>query len=127
MTTPEKTPAEKKNAAADAKKFKKDVYEALVAAYAAPYVAKPACGCGRAYVCFTGGSSPSEYRATVNAVSAACKKLGVTFLRKAYGTSNNSIYVGYDNADGRALGKAKAMAAALTASGFPAYEDAVAD
>jgi hypothetical protein len=98
------------------------VLEAVKAAFEAPVgPAKPACGCGRAYVCVSGD------RATVNAVAAAAKKVGVTFLRKAYGTSGNAFYCGYDNADGRALAKAEAVAGVLKAKGLSAYVDAVAD
>lgn len=100
---------------------KLEVLAALEAAKAAPVTAAPACGCGRAYVVVSGD------RATVNAVSAASKKLGLTFLRKAYGTAGNAIYCGYDNADGRALGKANAIASELTKRGLSAYVDAVAD
>ena len=101
---------------------KMEVLEAVTAAMAAPVgPAVPACGCGRAYVCVRGE------RAEINAVSAACKKLGLMFLRKAYGTGGNAIYCGYDNASGRPLAKAEAIAATLNAKGLRAYVDAVSD
>lgn len=100
---------------------KLEVLAALEAAKAAPVTPAPACGCGRAYVVVSGE------RPVINAVSAAAKKLGLTFLRKAYGTAGNALYCGYDNADGRALGKANAIAAVLNSRGLSAYVDAVAD
>ena len=104
---------------------KEKITEALRTAWLAPVVPKagPTGGCGRAYVCV----SRAIGRAGVNAVAAACKKLGIMFLRKAYGTGGNAIYCGYDNADGRALAKSEAVAAALSAAGIPAYAEAVAD
>jgi hypothetical protein len=101
---------------------KVEVLEAVKAAAQAPVgPAKPAGGCGRAYVCVSGE------RPIINAVSAACKKLGLLFLRKAYGAGSNAIYCGYDNCDGRALAKAEAVAAKLNEKGLRAYVDAVAD
>ena len=100
---------------------KESVLKVLAAAWSAPYEPARSSGCGRAYVCVSGD------RATVHAVSAAAKKLGILFLRKAYGTGKNAIYCGYDNADGRALGKAHAVANALKAAGLSAYDNAVAD
>jgi hypothetical protein len=99
------------------------VLEALKAAWAAPVVVAsgPCGGCGRAYVCVSGD------RATVNAFAAACRELGLMFLRKAYGTSGNALYVGYDNADGRALAKSHVVADELNKRGVKAYSDAVAD
>ena len=103
---------------------KEVVFEAVKAAYEAPYEA-PArgYGCGRAYVRLSSVNSPK----TVNAVSAAAKKLGKLFLRKVYGAGSNGLYVGYDNADGKALAKAEAMAKALSARGIPAYSVGVED
>lgn len=103
-----------------------NVKEALVAAMAAPSVRARASGCGRAYVVF---SVPKEERKAMGkALAAACKALGLMYLPKAYGVSGGPcIYMGYDNADGRALGKASAVADALKAAGFNAYMDAVSD
>lgn len=100
---------------------KSQVLAALKAAQAAPFTPERPTGCGRAYV-IVGGD-----RATINAVAACCKTLGLMFLRKAYGTSGNAIYMGYDNATGRELAKAKAFAATLKAHGLSAYDDAVGD
>jgi hypothetical protein len=69
----------------------------------------------------------SADRATVNAVAAACRKLGVMFLRKNYGAGGNALYCGYDNADGRALAKAEAVAASLKAAGLSCYVDGASD
>src|SRR5574338_118260 len=97
---------------------KRVAYDALQAANAAPFSSDgPACGCGRAYVVL----SSENTRETVNAVSAMCKKLGLMFLRRAYGVGRNAIYIGYDNADGKALAKSKAFAAELTKHGIKAY------
>lgn len=101
------------------------VLEALKAANAAPFVAKtgPCGGCGRAYVCVR-----VDDKATLTALAKACKTLGLIYNRKGlYGTGRNAIYIGYDNADGRALAKAEAFAGVLTAKGLPAYSDAVGD
>jgi hypothetical protein len=95
---------------------------AVKTANEAPYTVTRSYGCGRAYVC-VGSNSKKE----VNAIAAACKKLGLMFLRKAYGTSGPCIYIGYDNSDGRALSKARAFADSLKASGLRAYDDAVED
>lgn len=99
------------------------VVEALKAANAVAFEPAPASGCGRAYVTLSMGKD----RATVNAVAAGCKSLGLLFQRKGYRGLTNAIYIGYDNADGRALGKAKAFAAELTKRGIPAYDDAQED
>lgn len=105
------------------KAWKAEIAAKLAAAWAMPSTAKigPCGGCGRVYVSVSGGAP------IVNAVAAAAKKMGLTFLRRAYGTSGNVIYVGYDNASGALLAKGEAVAAALTAAGIPAYMDAVGD
>ena len=95
--------------------------KALSAAFAAPYTPKPVSGCGRAYVCLCGISKERR------AVSAAAKTLGLTFLKDAYGTSGDALYIGYDNHDGHALGKADAVAERLKALGVRCYADAVSD
>ena len=100
---------------------KAEVLTAVTEAFSVPFEVSRSCGCGRAYVCVTAD------RATVNAVAAAAKKLGLTFLRKAYGTAGNAFYVGYDNADGKAFAKAFAVAEELTKRGVPAYFDGVSD
>jgi hypothetical protein len=100
---------------------KTQIADALKAALSAPYVPQSASGCGRAYVCVSGS------REEIKAFADACKAQGVLFLKKAYGTSGNALYVGYDNADGRALARAEVIAAELKAHGLSAYSDAVAD
>lgn len=98
---------------------KNEVFEAVKAASVAPFQAGRASGCGRAYVVVS-----KEF---AKDVSAACSKLGLTFLKKAYGTTGNAIYVGYDNSDGRALAKAAAMAKVLNERGVRCWDDAVED
>jgi len=98
-----------------------EVKSALEAANAAPFGSSPACGCGRAYVVV---SAPKE---EVKMVEAACKAMGLMFLKRAYGTSGNAIYIGYDNADGRALAKSHAFAKVLNERGIRCHSDAVED
>jgi hypothetical protein len=101
---------------------KTEIAAALETAWKAPVgPAARSCGCGRAYVCV------SADRATVNAVAAAARKLGILFVRKNYGAGSNAIYCGYDNADGRALAKAETVAASLKAAGLSVYTDAASD
>jgi hypothetical protein len=102
---------------------KTEIAEALRAAMALPFTPKtgPTGGCGRAYVAIMGT------RADINAFAAACRDQGHTFLRKAYGTGGNVLYVGYDNADGRALARAEVIAAELNRRGLRCYTDAVGD
>lgn len=100
---------------------KVQVFEALKAANEAPYERATISGCGRAYVVASGD------KAEVTAFAAAAKKLGLKFMRKAYGTSGPALYVGYDNADGKALGKARKMVEVLKSHGVSAYDDAVGD
>ena len=101
-------------------KTKEEIKSALVAALAVPYVRARASGCGRAYVCV------DLERTELTAFAAVAKALGHIFQRKGYGVSN-ALYVGYDNADGRALGKAEAIATELSKRGISAYAEGVAD
>jgi hypothetical protein len=101
---------------------KVQVLDALKAAQAAPFTPARASGCGRAYVCIS-----SSDRALVKAVKDACKTLGLIFTPKGYGVGRNAIYIGYDNADGRALGRSKVFAEVLNAHGISAYDDAACD
>lgn len=80
-------------------------------------------GCGRAYVVL----SVTTPKAVVTAVAQACKTLGLQFLKRAYGVGSNAIYIGYDNADGRALAKSEAFARVLTERGIEAYADGASD
>ena len=102
-------------------KTKEEIKSALVAALAVPYVRARASGCGRAYVCVSGLE-----RTELTAFAAAAKELGRIFQRKGHGVSN-ALYVGYDNADGGALGKAEAIATELSKRGISAYAEGVAD
>ncbi len=102
---------------------KSEVVGILKAAMSAPYVPGRGCGCGRAYVTI----SEKLARGEVKMMDEACKEVGLMFLRKAYGTFGNTIYIGYDNSDGRALAKAEAMAEVMRAKGLKCYVDAVAD
>lgn len=100
---------------------KQEIKEALIAANAAPYTPGRGYGCGRAYVVL------SCAKADVKLVEAACKDLGLMYLKDAYGTSGKAIYIGYDNADGKALAKSEAFAKELNARGISCYSDAVSD
>jgi hypothetical protein len=104
---------------------KNEVFEALKAANTAPFEpARMTSGCGRAYVCV----STTTDKDTLKAVAAACKDLGLLFERKGhYGVGRNSIYIGYDNADGRALAKSRVFAKILTERGISAYDDTASD
>ncbi len=76
-------------------------------------------GCGRVYVV-----PAKEHK---KGIKAAAKKLGVMYLDSAYGTDKGVIYVGYDNADGRALARGTAIVASLKAVGISCYRDEVGD
>ncbi|MGA7122343.1 MAG: hypothetical protein WBY94_19730 [Polyangiaceae bacterium] len=80
-------------------------------------------GCARIYV--TLGGKPSKD--LVKHIEASCKRLNLIFQRKAYYGLTNAIYIGYDNADGRALAKGEAFAAELTRRGIQAYVEGCAD
>ena len=100
-----------------------NVMQAILAAKGAAFTPARASGCGRAYVCI----SSCADRKTVNAVAKACKAIGLLFLRRAYGTSGNAIYIGYDNCDGRAIGRSEVFAGVLREHGIACYSDAVGD
>jgi hypothetical protein len=95
---------------------------ALTAALAAPVTPGRGSGCGRAYVCLSGLD-----RKASNAVAKACKSLGLMWLKKAYGTAGNAIYIGYDNGTGHSLAKAAAVAESLRSAGVTCYDEAVGD
>ena len=80
-------------------------------------------GCGRAYVCI----SSLVDRKTLNLIKKSVSQCGLRYLNKAYGVGNRAIYVGYDNADGRALAQAEAIALNLKALGIDCYDDAQGD
>lgn len=103
---------------------KTEALEALTKAHQAPFTRKTGAfgGCGRVYVSVSGCD-----RATVTAIAAAAKKLGLIFQRKAHYGLRNAIYIGYDNADGNAIAKGEVFAESLKASGIQAYSDAFGD
>jgi len=80
-------------------------------------------GCGRAYVCL----SKKSDRTTLKLFKEAAKAVGLLYLNKAYGVGDRAIYVGYDNADGRALAQAEAIAKNLRNLGLDVYDDAMSD
>lgn len=103
-------------------KTKADFETALKAANEATFVPARASGCGRAYLGFYDLSKPEK-----KALKAAAETLGLMFLKEAYGTSGNVLYVGYDNADGKALAKAEVMVKVLGEHGIKSYVDPVSD
>lgn len=102
---------------------KTEIADILRAAMALPFEPKkgPTGGCGRVYVCVYGD------RATVRDFAAACKAHGLTWIGRGGGSIANSLYVGYDNADGGALARGEVIAAHLKANGISCYSDAHAD
>jgi len=102
---------------------KSSVVEAVTVAFGLQVAPKQGAfgGCGRVYVCVSGD------KATINAVAAAAKKLGLIFQRKAHYGLGNALYIGYDNADGRAIARGEAIAESLTKAGLPAYMEACGD
>lgn len=82
----------------------------------------PRGGCGRAYVCFY-----DTDRKTLNTIKKAASQCGLRYLPQAYGVLGKSIYVGYDNADGRALAQAEAIAKNLSEIGIKCYNDGQGD
>jgi hypothetical protein len=75
-------------------------------------------GCGASYVCI----SSSVDRKTLNLIKKSVSQCGLGYLNKAYGVGNRAIYIGYDNADGRALAQAEAIALNLRALGIDCYD-----
>jgi len=82
----------------------------------------PRGGCGRAYVCFY-----DTDRKTLNTIKKAASQCGLRYLPKAYGVGSKAIYVGYDNATGRQLAQAEAIAKNLRDIGIECYDDAQGD
>jgi hypothetical protein len=77
-------------------------------------------GCGRVYV-IIGDKQHAKL------VAKACKIAGIPFYTKAYGTSGNAIYIGYDNASGRPLAQGTLMVEKLQEIGISCYRDEVGD
>lgn len=100
---------------------KTQIADALKAAMAASFTPRRPSGCGRAYVCVRGTKEE------IKAFAAACKAQGHVFMKKAYGSGSNALYVGYDNCDGRVLARADVIAEVLNKHGLSAYADAVGD
>lgn len=80
-------------------------------------------GCGRAYVCL----STTESKETLKAFKEATEATGLHYLDRAYGVGRRAAYVGYDNADGKALAQAEAIAKNLRSIGVNCYDDAMGD
>lgn len=97
-----------------------DYASILSAAFEASPPPARAYGCGRVYVAIAD-------KAHRRGIAAACKKLGRMWLKAAYGTSGNVIYIGYDNATGREVAKGEHIASVLKAHGISAFMDAVGD
>lgn len=113
---------------------KTEIKTALETANKAPYQPQRASGCGRAYCVISipkklaDGSRNPERAKTLKAIEAACKELGLLYCKETYGVGKvPSIYIGYDNCDGKALAKSEVFAASLKASGIPCYADAASD
>jgi hypothetical protein len=110
------------------------IESALRAANAAPFQAQRAAGCGRAYCVISiprklpdGTRNPDRLK-QLKAIEAACKAVGLLFCKETYGVGKvPSIYIGYDNCDGRALGKSEVFARVLKEHGIPCYADAASD
>lgn len=80
-------------------------------------------GCGRAYVVL----SSAAPKAHLELFKKACAIVGVRYIGRAYGTGSRAAYIGYDNADGRALAQAEAISKNLRALGLDVYDDGVGD
>jgi len=107
---------------------------ALQAANNAPFQAQRASGCGRAYVVISipkkleDGSRNAARTKTLNLIKKACGEMGLLYLTEVYGCGKvPGIYIGYDNADGRALAKSVVFAETLRQHGIPCYDEAVGD
>lgn len=98
-----------------------------------PVTPKRASGCGCVYVCLSGSMNTETLKyekvkpEVVKAVAKAAEATGMIFQRKAHYGFSNALYVGYDNADGRALALGELLAQKLTDAGIKAYMDAGAD
>lgn len=113
---------------------KQEIAAALKIANQAPFQAQRASGCGRAYCVISipkkleDGSRNAARTQTLKAIEAACKELGLLYCKETYGVGKvPSIYIGYDNCDGKALAKSEAFSASLNASGIPCYADGASD
>lgn len=90
---------------------------ARAAASAEPDRVRPS-GCGRVYVTFLGK--------VLKRHEEAFKAAGFR-LTPCPGVKSKAIYIGYDNHDGRALGRGEAVTRVLRGYGLPAISEAQAD
>jgi hypothetical protein len=110
----------------DKQTLKAALHNAAITARTVP--PQRASGCGRAYVVLTGVARKGKgAKANLQMWDDAAKASGLMFLKEAYGVSGCCLYIGYDNADGRALARANSIAESLVAAGIGAYMDAVQD
>lgn len=79
----------------------------------------PTGGCGRVYIV-----PAKEHK---KGLAEASKTLGLTWLKKAHGTSNGVLYLGYDNASGLLLAQGEILARLLKEAGVECYRDEVGD
>ena len=87
----------------------------LSAAFATPFQPERPSGCGRVYVCVS--------KDHAKGIKAAAKRLGQIFQTTSHYGDRYALYVGYDNADGKALGQGTAIVSALNAAGISAYRN----
>jgi hypothetical protein len=96
-----------------------DLLETLKSAFEKPVTPERPQGCCRVYV--------SVADTAARKVASVAAKLGKDFQAKSYYGTRNTIYVGYDNMDGRALARGTAVVSALEAAGISAYRDEQGD
>ena len=106
------------------------------------YQAERPLGCCRVYVCIS-NSEPIEmimsgdrkaakqwrkdfHKNVMSQIEAGCKKTNKLFQLQGYGV-RNSIYVGYDNNQGKEIGQGTAICANLKALGLDAYVEYIGD
>ena len=105
-----------------------NVLEALRVAQNVPYKPARPSGCGRAYVCvMTPDVDKKAKRKFHQDLLKACAELQLIFNVRGHGVGRNAIYIGYDNCDGKALGRSEAFAKSLCDAGIQAYPDAADD
>jgi len=89
-----------------------DVLASLLAdAWAKPVAAERPIGCCRVYVLISSEEAAKD-------VAKAAKKLGKIYQKKAHYGLSRALYVGYDNMDGMAFARGKAIVGALHAAGI---------
>lgn len=90
--------------------------EVLLNAFVAPATPARPSGCGRVYVVLSD-------KTHAKGIAKAAKAMGKIFQAKAHYGMTNALYIGYDNADGYALGIGTSVAAYLNANGIACYRD----